>query len=208
MIIIDLESAPAPDDVLARVKPEFKAPANYKDAEKIKAAVAEAETAWKDRAALSPLTGRILAIGLMDERWDTPVYILAESEAAMLANVWRHWNDGARFVGFNVKEFDFRFMVIRSRILGIPVPEDLFAGRYWNFMRIVDLMEVFCCFSRDTSGFSLDAICKACGLPGKLPGMTGADFARVFAQDREKALAYLRADLAATAALAARLGIQ
>lgn len=210
MIILDLESAPLPDDQLALVKPEFTPAANLRDPEKIKANVAEKEAAWLERAALSPLTGRILAIGLLDtyEKLDASeaVQILVGPEKDILEGVWYAWAAGSRFAGFNVKEFDFRFMAIRSRILGIPVPDDLFAGRYWN-PRIIDLMEVFCCFSRDTSGFSLDAICRACGLPGKLPGMTGADFARVFTEDKEKALVYLRADLAATAALAARLGV-
>lgn len=212
MIVIDIETCAAPDDVLAKVKPEFLPAANLKDPEKIKASIAEKETAWREKAALSPLTGQILAIGLHVSEPDFPeptdgVRILTETEPAMLENVWGLWNEGGRFVGFNVREFDFRFMVIRSRILGVPVPDDLMEGRYWS-RRIVDLMELFCCYSRETSGFSLDAINKACGLPAKMPGVTGADFARLFVEDRKKALEYVRTDLLATVALAARLGVQ
>jgi len=204
VIVLDLESAALPADQLALVKPEFLPAANLRDPEKIKASIAEKEAAWLERAALSPLTGQILAIGTLHEG---EIHIDTADEDEMLMNVWRCWNQGARFCGFNVKDFDFRFMVTRSRILNIPVPPDLFAGRYWNSLRIIDLMEVFCCFSRETSGFSLDAICRACGLGGKPEGVSGKDFARLFSENREAALEYIRNDLRLTAALAARLGV-
>lgn len=207
MVICDIETASQSDDQLALVKPEFLPAANLKDPEKIKASVVEKEAAWRDKAALSPLTGQILAVGLLDERWDVPIHILADSEVQMLDDVWKLWNEGGRFVGFNVKEFDFRFMEIRSRILNVPVPDDLHDGRYWN-RRIVDLQELFCAYSRDVSGFSLDAICRACGLGQKPEGVTGKDFARLFETDREGALEYVRNDLLLTSKLAARLGIQ
>lgn len=202
---LDIETGPASDEVLALVKPEFKAPSNYKDADKIKAAIAEAEVTWRERAALSPLTGQLLAIGLMDAE-DTS--ILVGDEKGMLVGLWCAWNQGMRLVGFAIKAFDLPFLIARSRILNVPVPQDLFETRYWSY-RITDLQEIWNCFSYGAKeGNSLDAICKACGLPGKLEGVTGADFAKLFASDRPKAMEYLKADLSATAALASRLGIQ
>lgn len=208
MIILDIETASQSDEQLALVKPEFAPAANLRDPEKIKASVAEKEAAWREKAALSPLTGKILAIGTMERHDDEEQEpgIFHEAEPAMLAMTWGLWNEGHRFIGFNVK-FDFRFLAFRSWALGVKVPEDLMEGRYFN-RRIVCLQEIVTFYSKEISGFSLAATCAAFGLPGKLPGMTGADFARVFAEDRERALAYLRADLAATAALAQRLGIQ
>lgn len=214
MIVIDCETCPAPDDVLAKVKPEFKAPANYKKQEAIDAYKAEAEATWREKAALSPLTGQILAMGTLDE--DGVVDIEARDELEMLRAFWGLWeSQSSRMVGFCIRSFDMPFIVQRSWIGGIKVPDDVMAGRYFS-ARIIDLYEIWTCFNRrqaegtkdESQKRSLENICKACGLPGKLPGMTGADFARVFAEDKERALAYLRADLAATAALAARLGVQ
>lgn len=203
MTILDCETAALPEDQLALVKPDFQPAKNLRDPEKIKADVAEKEQAWRDRAALSPLTGQILAIGLMDSI-DGKQAILEGTELQTLPLFWWHWGKGGKFVGFNVREFDFRFAVTRSRLLDIPVPPDLFDGRYWS-KSIVDLMDVFCCYSRDTAGYSLNAICKAMGL-GEKNG-SGKDFARLYSEDREKALEYLKMDLLLTAKLAARLGI-
>lgn len=203
MTVLDLESAALPEDQLALVKPEFLPARNLKDPEKIKADVLEKEQAWRDRAALSPLTGQILVIGLMESS-DGFQAILEGDELLTLPLFWWHWAKGGKFVGFNIKDFDMRFIVTRSRLRSIPVPRDLFEGRWWA-TRIVDLMEVFCCYSRDTAGYSLNAICKAMGL-GEKNG-NGKDFARLYAEDREKALEYLRQDLALSAALAKRLGI-
>lgn len=208
MIVADIETGPLPAEQLFALMPSFEAPANYSDPAKIMKAVEEKREAWKAKAALSPLTGTILAIGLkFCNEPDEEIRIITGQESAMLETFWSVWSQGSRFVGFNVRDFDFRYLEIRSRILNVPIPDDLHEGRYWS-RRIVCLLELFTCYSRETSGFSLDAICKACGIPGKLEGMSGADFARVFAEDRDRAILYLKADLEATAALAARLGIQ
>lgn len=203
MTIFDIEVGPLSDAELEAVKPEFKAPKNYKDPLKIAAAVAEAEAEWKASAALDAKTATILAIGLLDAEGER---ILTETEAGMLEYFWAVWDEGERMVGFACKNYDMVMAWQRSIILGVTVPIDVLQSRYWN-PRVIDLQEVWTCYSRDIKGQNLDAICKALKIPGKLPGMTGADFARVFAEDRERALAYLRADLAATAALAARLGV-
>lgn len=203
MIVLDIETGPLGDEQLAMMKPEMVANKTLKDPLKIQADLMAKEEVWLEKAALSPLTGQILAVGMLGDDGER---ILTGTEAGMLESVWGAWSDGSRFVGFNVK-FDFRFMAVRSWALGVVVPHDLMEGRYFN-RRIVCLQEIVTFYSREIAGFSLEATCAAFGLPGKMPGMTGADFARVFAEDKERALAYLRADLAATAALAARLGVQ
>lgn len=205
---IDIETGPLGDEHLAMLKPEMEANRTLKDPLKIQADLLAKEAAWIEKAALSPLTGQILAIGLLgtNQPEGEQDLILDGDEASMLHKVWVLWGEGSRFFGFNVK-WDFRFMAVRSWALGVPVPVDLMEGRYFN-KRIVCLQEVVTFYSREISGFSLEATCAAFGLPGKLPGMTGADFARVFGEDRERAISYLRADLVATAALAARLGVQ
>lgn len=206
MIICDIETTAAPDDVLALVMPSFEGPANYVDPVKIAKAVEEKRQAWKDRAALDAKTGQVLAIGLLDtfEMEGSPVRILAGPEKALIGGFWSIWNGGPKIVGFCIKSFDLPFLVQRSWILGVTVPPDLLEGRYWN-RRIVDLQEVWTCFGYRTDGQSLDAICKATGIGAKTGN--GRDFAHLFATDRKAALDYLGTDLELTAALAQRLGI-
>lgn len=203
MTIFDCETGPLPDAELEAVKPQFKAPSNYKDPVKVTAAIAEAEAAWKARAALDAKTARILAIGLLAH--GSGPRILVGDEAEMITAFWAVWSTGERMVGFACKNFDMPLLFQRSVILGISPPMDLFQGRYWN--RVIDLQEIWVCYGRSIEGQNLDAICKALGVPGKMAGVTGADFARIYAEDRPRALEYLKADLLATAAVAQRLGI-
>src|SRR5688572_8585619 len=65
MITFDIETAPLPDEQIAPFVPEFSAPSNYKDPEKIKAYIEGEKVKWLEQAALSPLTGRVVAIGIL-----------------------------------------------------------------------------------------------------------------------------------------------
>lgn len=197
----DVETSAAPDSVLETVKPEFKAPGNYKDPAKIETAKAEAEAAWRERAALDAKTAVVLSVGLLDEH----PKLFTGPEPFLLTSFWDAWNEGPKFVGFCIKSFDLPMLVQRSWITGVPVPTDLMEGRYWN-RRIMDLQEIWTCYGRGTEGQSLDSICKALGLGGK--NGNGKDFAKLFATDQKEALAYLQRDLELTAALGKRLGIQ
>lgn len=202
MTIFDAETGPLPDAELETVKPVFKAPANYKDPAKIAAALVEAEVAWKADAALDAKTAQVLCIGLLD---DDATRFLTGPEGAILEAFWEVWDAGERMVGFNCKDFDMRMLWQRSIVAGVKVPMDLMEGRYWS-RRIVDLQEIWLCFGRDTKGQSLDAVCRALKI-GRKSG-DGADFAKLFATDRDSALAYVGMDLELTAKLATRLGIQ
>lgn len=205
MIVFDVETGPAPDDVLDKLKPIFEADGRLKDPAKIAADLADKEAAWKERAALSALTGQILAIGLKQvDDFGMPPVVLEDSEFQILVDFWGLWRAGGKFIGFAIKHFDVPFIVMRSRILQVGVPFDIMEGRYMS-QRFVDLQELWCLFQYDTKGHSLDAVCRACGL-GQKNG-DGADFAKLWRSDKPKALAYLHNDLAITLALAKRLGV-
>lgn len=201
-LCIDIETGPASPEALAQVMPEFKAPANYKNPAKIDAYLNEAESAWVEKAALSAITGQILVIGLYHD--NSIVEILQSDERTMLEAFWRVWGKGGLMVGFACKTFDFPFIFQRSLINNVPVPEDLWVGRYLN-LRVIDLQERWCCFSNRIEGQSLNAVCQALGL-GKKNG-NGADFAGLFKADRKAALEYVIQDLTLTMALAKRLGV-
>lgn len=208
MIVFDVETAPLTNSELARVMPEFNAPKGWKDFEKIATYREEARREWLLNAALSAITGRVLAIGIRHGP-DTKV-IGVDSEADMLTLFWDYWNtsttsDGAgKWVGFCCRSFDVPFLVQRSWVNKVKVPHDIMEGRYITH-RIVDLQERWLCFGRDSKGCSLDAVAKSLGV-GQKNGK-GSDFGALWNTDRDAAIGYLKNDLALTAAVAERLGV-
>lgn len=187
------------------------------------------------KAALSPRTGCVLAIGLksskgatcihVDDCEQTPEAIQAE-EASLLAAWWAkcsEWKrDGRKIIGHHIS-FDLPFLVRRSWILGVPVPGWLFASRYRPDC-FVDTEERWLCFGRFGSEKSnLDFCCSAFGIEGKykpepmqlpgdeFPSQLGGDtfhrFFRAGGDFREQALSYLVRDIEATYQLAVRMGL-
>ena len=211
-IVFDVETVPLPETELAALLPPFD-PAevrtgNLKDPEKIAAKIAEAETNHRrdfiERAALDPLTGRVLVIGLLDQGG---VRILDnENETAVLREFWTacRGEQGRinQMVGFNTHQFDLPFLIRRSWKHRVPVPFGVRRGRYWGD-EMVDLRDAWQMGDRQARG-SLDVIAKHLGLGAK--NGNGADFAKLWQTDRTKAVEYLRNDLELTAKLADVLG--
>jgi hypothetical protein len=209
--VFDIESVALPASELARVMPEFKAPGNYKKPEAIEAYLAEARAEWRDRAALSAISGRVLAIGIQYGP-ETRVWgVDSEAdEADTLTLFWDKWRDSAakdgagRWVGFCCKSFDLPFLIQRSWINSVSIPFGVMEGRYWS-ERIVDLQERWLRYGRDSKGCSLDAVAKALKVGAK--NGSGKDFAALWNTDRDAAIGYLKNDLSLTAAVAIRLGL-
>lgn len=199
--VFDIETGPRPD--AEAWLPPIEAPANYKDPAKIEAYLAEKKATALERAALSAETGRVLCVGLFArERFDC---IAEDDEATLLRITWeqlaaREANDV--FVTFNGARFDWPFLVRRSYLLGVPVPDWMPRDGRWKPRQHVDLMELWQCGDRQES-VSLDRLARLCGLPGKTD--TGASFAAHWAADRAKALEYLRKDLELTRDLFLRM---
>ena len=179
---------------------------NVKDPEKRATAVCEKQRAWLNAAALDPMTGRVLAIGLLIQ--DTFVLISEPaSEAQMLHEFWDAIQDSGsrnRLIGFDCNRFDLPFLIKRSWKLGVSFPEKwLREGRYWS-KQITDLREVWQCGDRQADG-SLDTIAKHLGVGSKTG--SGADFGKLWLEDRDRAIAYLRNDLELTQKIAQRIGV-
>ncbi len=211
-IVFDIETAPLPESELAALVPPFD-PAevrtgNLKDPEKIAAKIAEAEVNHRrdfyEKAALDPLTGRVLAIGLID--FSGFRVLDNENEAALLTEFW----DVCRgemgrineMIGFNSHLFDLPFLIRRSWKHRVPVPSGIRRGRYWSD-EMVDLRDAWQLGDRQARG-SLDAIAKHFGVGAK--NGSGADFAKFWQSDRAMAVEYLRNDLELTAKVADVLG--
>lgn len=170
-----------------------------------------------DKAALSAITGKVVAIGYQGRKRSIQYANSRTTERSMLESFWSVYRDvrstQRSLVGFNSEAFDVPFIIQRSWILGIEVPSSAFTPTGYLDSHFIDLMRRWKCGNR---GFgqpghsTLDAVCKACGIGGKPANCTGAEVASLLAGDDDDiatALSYIHNDLDMTAALADRLGV-
>lgn len=161
-------------------------------------------------AALHAHTGQVLAIGMA--MTDGQVVIWDSPEQKLLRDFWEMYEGSHydhKFVGHNIHGFDLPFMVKRSWYLGIRLPFDLYDERGYFHRSLVDLMKIWGLGERGY--IKLDRIAELFGVGRKTQGITGADFARLWngtPEERQQAVDYLESDIALTAAVAKRMGIE
>jgi predicted PolB exonuclease-like 3'-5' exonuclease len=214
-ILFDIETGPLSDAELAAVEPKFKPPGNYKKPEAIAEWMAEARKEWVAGAALSAITGRVLAIGYgRNDNGTRDVHLsIEDDEAAMIRGFWRNYQgatkigdawetDGrTRWVGFNIFGFDLPFLIRRSWKLNVPIPEGLRIRGWWSD-RWLDLMDLW--QLGDRRGYvSLDSVARHLGV-GQKSG-NGADFAKTLKEDPQAARVYLSNDIQLTMGVHDRL---
>lgn len=186
--------------------PEFTAPKNYKDQAKILEYIEAERKEWLEKAALSPVTGRVLAIGV---KTSSGSEIFCDDEKTALVAFWAKVVEFGRarvqLAGFNCYRFDLPFLVRRSWLHGVAVPDGVQDARgYFNRIHFADLYEAWQCGDKGAS-ISLDSLAKYLGVGAKTG--EGAHFAALWATERKLALAYLENDLALTEGVARRLGV-
>jgi len=214
-IVFDVETGPLAESELSALLPPFD-PAevktgNLKDPAKIAEKIAEAEANHRrdffDKAALDPLTGRVIAIGMLDLETDKFFIIGHDDEARTLTEFWEaSQGEMGRLngmLGFNIFNFDLPFLIRRSWKHRIKVPFGIRRGRYWGD-QLVDLRDAWQLGDRQARG-SLDTIARHLGVGAK--NGEGKAFAELWLNDRPKAEAYLRNDIQLTAKVADALGI-
>jgi hypothetical protein len=177
----------------------------------------------KEGLGFSPLTGRIVAIGLYDvERaqgvvfYDTEGKEVAEhevgeyvlkprTEAAMLRDFWEGAKLYDTFVTYNGRGFDVPFLMLRSLVLGIAPTRDLMEGRYLSQQhetRHIDLQDQLSFYGALPRRHSLHLFCRACGIESPKQGVSGDDVAALFAQGKYQDIArYNAQDVRATSEL-------
>jgi len=225
-LVFDVETGPLAESELSALLPPFDPTevktGNLKDPAKIAEKIAEAEANHRrdffDKAALDPLTGRVVAIGVMvfDARGEegplfgqkAPSYIIGhDDEARSLREFWAAVRgEMGRLhpvVGFNICNFDLPFLIRRSWKHRVTVPFGIRRGRYWGD-QVIDLRDCWQCGDRQARG-SLDTIARHLGVGAK--NGDGKAFAELWQSDRKQAEAYLRNDLELTAKVADALGI-
>ena len=214
-IVFDVETGPLAESELSALLPPFD-PAevktgNLKDPAKIAEKIAEAEANHRrdffDKAALDPLTGRVIAIGTLDLETDMFSIIGHDDEAQTLCEFWElsrgEMGRSNPLIGFNICNFDLPFLFRRSWKHRIAVPFGIRRGRYWGD-QVIDLRDAWQLGDRQARG-SLDSIARHLGVGAK--NGDGKAFAELWQNDHKQAEAYLRNDIELTAKVADVLGV-
>lgn len=223
MIAWDIETGGLPEDQLRAmyVEPTFEEFAascdqRWKDETKVAKFEEAKSQGWQkflDRAALDPTTGTVLAIGYLSVSKQALMTDLADEakggEAGLIERFWRQYvkchKAGRKMVGAYILGFDLPFLIRRSWILQVDIPQTVRTGRYFDQI-FTDLCEVWQCGQRfGEVSSSLNTISRALGV-GEKNG-NGKDFAKLLAERPEEAIAYLRNDLELTANCAVRMGV-
>lgn len=210
MTYLDIETEPLPIGELRSLMPTFEAPKNYKDEAKIAEHVQQQERDWIEKAALSPNTGSVLAVGIYNDELDLYDALHGNDEETILRQAWDMITDHGAFtqdvLGWNLLGFDLPFMVRRSWTLGIRLPRSLveiYRGRAYFNQRCIDLMKVWSIGQERYA--KLDDALKSLGEDGKVD-LGGKLFYEIYrSEDRDKALAYLERDVRALAIIDQRI---
>ena len=157
----------------------------------------------KNGLGFSPLTGEIVAIGLLDYyKNEGAVYYQAPGqkneeikedgiqfkqmdEKTMLQKFWELAERYQVFITFNGRAFDMPFLITRSAILGVRPTKDLMRGRYLYQNNPdalhIDLAEQLSFYGATRRKGSLHLWSRAFGIPSpKSGGVTGDDVGPLF----------------------------
>ena len=201
-LVIDIETIGEDFDVLDKATQEnitrwIKRESGTEDEYKI------ALEDLKNGLGFSPLTGEIVAIGLLDyHKNEGAVYYQAPgqrnaevkedgvsfkqmTEKDMLAKFWELAERYQVFITFNGRAFDMPFIMIRSAVHGIRPTKDLMRGRYLyqnNPEALhIDLAEQLSFYGATRRKGSLHLWSRAFGIPSpKAGGVTGDDVGPLF----------------------------
>lgn len=175
-LFLDIETIPSitqPDPTT------IKAPANYKDKDKIAAYQAESvEAEWR-KEALKSHKGRVLVIGWAID--DGPVQSVqhdGSDEEGMILDFWTRLRaelgqtQRPSIVGFNCRSFDCNWLRHRAYKYRIPAMAAFFPWERYA-KNVVDLREQWLGADYRGEG-TLDDLAKFLGIEGKTAGMDGS----------------------------------
>lgn len=206
-LVFDIETGPIPDVAVYLTDP-IEAPANYKDPLKIAAYVAEKRQEQIARAALDLDLCEVMAIGIGLPLANYVQTRTTTSEADMIRGFWRFvtnlYREGGVLVGFNILAFDLPVLLRRSLYLGLETPS-INMDRY-RHDGVIDVLDVLTFTGRHKMR-SLGFYCRRFGVPYD-DSVKGEDVPQLVAESKWDAVtAHVRGDVAATSALAHRMGV-
>lgn len=176
----------------------------------------------KSGLGFSPLTGQIVAIGVLDydknqgvvyfqapgenfkEFQEENITFKSSTEKEMLENFWKGAEKYNEFITFNGRSFDAPFLAVRSAVHKIKTTKDLMSNRYLNSQKFgathIDLFDQLTFYGASRRKGGLHLWCRAFGITSpKAQGVTGDDVAQLFKEKKYKEIArYNVGDLMAT----------
>jgi hypothetical protein len=172
---------------------------------------------FKKEAALNPVTGRVVVIGLCDEE-DQFSYIGDDDERETLKAWWALYQEHEEFrsrgkkhwlAGVNIFNFDLPFLVFRSWVQHVTVPRSAveLESKWCNWGPVFfDIRRAFQLGDNQRKS-SFDWMGKAFGTGGKIEGDCGAKFGELWRSDRATALRYLKNDVRQPMQWLVRMGV-
>lgn len=179
----------------------------------------------KSGLGFSPLTGKIVAIGMLDYQsrngkvlFSAPdsdlndfsengIQYIKTDEGEMLKTFWETVMDYQGIITFNGRAFDIPFIAIRSAVNGIAMSKNFLGPRYQSYQRDgdrhIDLADELSFYGAVRKKGNLHLYCRAFGIESpKTDGITGDDVKMLFDNKKFGDIAkYNARDLKATAQL-------
>ena len=169
----------------------------------------------KQRLALHPLTGEIVAVGMLNPETDQGrVYFqapnqefkpqteqgieyIAAGEKEILERFWQDIIPYQQIITFNGRGFDCPFLLLRSAILGVKTRRNLMPNRYYSNLHC-DLLDQFT-FYGALKKFKMDFYCCKFGIKSPKAEMDGLQVKPYFTAGKYLEIAkYCAGDLQAT----------
>jgi DNA polymerase elongation subunit (family B) len=207
-IVVDIETWPL-ENAADYLEP-VQAARNLRDPEKIKADIEQKTAERQDKLALDCNVGRIAAIGWWTEESgiNADVCKCEGDEATMLAAFWLQ-SKRRDIIGFNIKGFDLRYLIQRSRYLGVKHPA-IDMGKY-SKRGVTDLFLELTFYDghydQGAMRRTLKAFCKRFGIPVD-DDISGKEIPALAAAGKwDEIEAHVRSDVALTVELARKLGL-
>ncbi len=176
-LFLDIETIPAPEEKKAILKEIHSK--KVRDGKKIEVDFEQYHAATSFDGAF----GKIICIGYAKD--SEPADIFFGEEKQILKNFWLVAAGARKFIGFNVMDFDLRFIYQRSIINGVPPTQNLNFARYRSDP-IYDCMHEWNKWDQ-RSHISLDTLAKALGLPSsKDGGIEGKDVWKAYQDNRQQ----------------------
>lgn len=201
-IVIKIGTEGLPQDEILYLMPEFSAPANYKDSEKIQAWKARKQEEWLLDAPMSALSGRVLAIAYQADGNECKV-ITDKEETEVLNKFWELYRDNSdcNFVGFNARNFDIPYLIRRSWHNKVIIP-NVMQGRFLNW-KFTDLSQIWACGTSDKA--TLSTLIRFFGIKSELS--ESAKFSSMWKVCHLSALRHLCNEVKLTRSLGEAMGV-
>jgi DNA polymerase elongation subunit (family B) len=169
----------------------------------------------KDSLSFYPLTGEIVAIGLLNpdtekgamyfQNLGEPLLPFEEdgvryetgTEEEIIRKFWDTVKNYKSIITYNGRGFDCPFILVRSAMYSMKPTKDIMPNRYSN--EHIDLMDKLSFFGATRRRFSLDMWCRAFGIKSPKEDVTGYQVSDLFRAGRYEDIArYCVRDIFAT----------